>query len=139
MEQLGLIERFGQNADHASVHQLLFQLLALQRGHKDDGRPASDREQMLPKLLGVTAGHLDITNDASDVQRGVRGQKLISGRKRPYRIVKGSREALNAVANQGIIVDDGYGGSVFQLWNPFCKRIDRNSQQKIPLHDRKAA
>ena len=66
--QLRLIEWFSQNADRACVHQLHFKLLVQQRGHKDDGRLASDRKQALPKLLCVTAGHLDITDDASNIR-----------------------------------------------------------------------
>jgi hypothetical protein len=105
--QFHLIERFGKNANSARVHELSLDGLITSSGHEDDWNLVPNRSEEIANSRFAT-WHVYVADNAANVAFGWARQKLADGRKLHRFETHRSDKALNAIADQCLVINDCY-------------------------------
>jgi hypothetical protein len=131
---LVLMKWFGQDVECSSAKEFRLHRSARPSGHEDDRDVVSNRYQATKEDLGGASRRLYITNDAPNVVKVIERKKVLDGRKLLRPEVHRGHEALHAIANKRVVINNRYDTAVHREQRS-CRAIDNADERRwIPLH-----
>ncbi len=114
-EQLVLVERFGEIANHAALQSALARPFVGKGSDENGGNGLPGRDQPIMKLNSGHPRHLHICNHAGHFAPASGFQKILGAFERHCNIAQRPDEARQSLAHRLIVVDDRYDGFPWQF------------------------